>query len=500
MVGRQPLELLIQVRILAPENPARWYNPAHHMPATGEPSSPSKASARARDLLVVVLAAGEGTRMRSSRPKVLHALAGQPLICFPLGLARQLAAARVAVVHAPAHREAIGAVAGTAELVAQRQRLGTGHALNQVPQALRDHREVLVLYGDVPLLTLETVRRLVQARRHGDLDCVLLAAEVSDPTGYGRVVGEGSQARIVEQVEATPEEAAVRLVNTGVCVFKAESLWPALRRLRKSSRSGEYYLTDVFGTLPKRAVITCSEEEALGVNDRWQLAQAEGVVRRRRGRELALSGVTIVDPETTYIDATVVIEADARIEPFSFLRGQTTIGAGSRIGPFAEISDCRIGRDCSIGRSHLVLSTVEDGVEIGPFNKLRAGSVVAKGSRIGSFAEIKNTLVGPDSDVHHFSYLGDAVLGRRVNIGAGTVTANYDGVRKSQTVIGDGVFIGSDSTLVAPVRVGDDAYTAAGSVITRDVEAGSLAIERNDQREVEGWAKRRRRAPEKPAR
>ena len=467
------------------------------MPATGEPSSPSRPSARARDLLVVILAAGDGTRMRSSRPKVLHELAGRPLISYPLALASQLKATRTVVVHAPAQRDAVAAVAPHAELVPQRQRLGTGHALNQVPQALRDAREVLVLYGDVPLLTLDTLRRLLQARRAGDLDCVLLAAEVANPHGYGRVVGEGARARIVEQVEATPEEAAVRLVNTGVCVFKSDVLWPALRRLRKSSRSGEYYLTDVFGTLPKRAVVSASEDEALGVNDRWQLSEAERILRRRRARDLALSGVTIVDPDSTYIEASVTVEPDARIEPFSFLRGETTIGAGSRIGPFAEITDCRIGRDCAVGRSHLVGSTIEDGVDIGPFNKLRAGSVVAKGTRIGSFAEIKNTLVGPDSDVHHFSYLGDAVLGRGVNIGAGTVTANYDGLNKRQTVIGDGVFIGSDSTLVAPVRVGDDAYTAAGSVITRDVSPGSLAIERTEQRAVEGWARRRRQGAEK---
>jgi bifunctional UDP-N-acetylglucosamine pyrophosphorylase/glucosamine-1-phosphate N-acetyltransferase len=421
------------------------------------------------------------------------------MIAYPLDLARRLGAAAIAVVHGPGTREAIAALAGDASLVTQRHPLGTGHALNQVPKALRSHSEVLVLYGDVPLLNLDTVRRLVRRRRAGNLDAVLLAAEVEDPRGYGRVVGDGGQARIVEEVEATAAEAAVRLVNTGVCCFRAESLWPALRRLGKSSRSGEYYLTDVFETLPNRAVVTCPEEEALGVNDRWQLAQAEAVLRRRRARELAQAGITIVDPSTTYIDATVSVEPDARIEPFSFLRGRTSVGAGARIGPFAEITDCRIGRDCVIGRSHLVESTVEDGVEVGPFNRLRAGSVVATGSRIGSFAEIKNTLVGPDSDVHHFSYLGDAVLGRRVNIGAGTVTANYDGERKSQTVIGDGVFIGSDSTLVAPVRIGDDAYTAAGSVITRDVGAGSLAIERNDQREVAGWTKRRRRAAGKGA-
>jgi bifunctional UDP-N-acetylglucosamine pyrophosphorylase/glucosamine-1-phosphate N-acetyltransferase len=466
------------------------------MPATGEPS-PSRASVRARDLLVVVLAAGRGTRMRSSLPKVLHELCDQPLIAYPLALARKVGAKSVAVVHAPGQRDAIAAVAGGAQLVLQRSRLGTGHAVSQVPQAMRDHREVLVLYGDVPLLTEDTIRRLLEARRQGDLDCALLAAQVADPTGYGRVVGEGPGARIVEQVEATPEEAAIDLVNTGVCVFRGDVLWPALRRLRKSSRSGEYYLTDVFGALPRRTVVTCSGEEALGVNDRWQLAQAERAVRLRRLRELSLAGVTVVDPDTTFIGAGVSVEADARIEPFTFLLGETSIGAGSRIGPFAEISDCRIGRDCVVGRSHLVQSTVEDGVQIGPFNRLRAGSVVSRGSRVGSFAEIKNSLVGPDSDVHHFSYLGDAVLGRGVNIGAGTVTANFDGEKKHRTVIGDGVFIGSDSTLVAPVLVGDGAYTAAGSVITRDVTAGSLAIERTDQREVAGWTRRRRRATEK---
>ncbi|MDQ6746984.1 MAG: bifunctional UDP-N-acetylglucosamine diphosphorylase/glucosamine-1-phosphate N-acetyltransferase GlmU [Candidatus Dormibacteraeota bacterium] len=470
------------------------------MPATGEPSPP-RASPRARDLLVVVLAAGQGTRMRSSRPKVLHHLSGQPLLGYPLGLARQVGAARVVVVYGPGQRDAIATTVGAAaDLVPQRQQLGTGHALNQVPQALRGHREVLVLYGDVPLLTMETVRRLLRARRKGDLDCVLLAAVMADPHGYGRVVGEGSDLRIVEEAEASPAECAVDLVNTGVCVFRGAALWPALRRLRKSSKSGEYYLTDVFGTLPRRAVIACPEEEALGVNDRWQLADAERVVRRRKNFELAMAGVTIVDPATTYIDSTVSVEADARIEPFTFLRGQTTVGAGSRIGPFAEITDCRVGRDCVVGRSHLVGSTVEDGVDIGPFNKLRAGSMVARGSRIGSFAEIKNTVVGPGSDVHHFSYLGDAVLGRGVNIGAGTVTANYDGEQKRQTLIGDGVFIGSDSTLVAPVRIGDHAYTAAGSVITRDVEPGSLAIERNEQREVAGWTRRRRRAAPKSVR
>jgi len=307
------------------------------------------------------------------------------------------------------------------------------------------------------------------------------------------VLGGGGP-RIVEQADSSREEAAVNLINTGVCCFLAESLWPALRKLRRSSATGEVYLTDVFALMPRRTVVECGEEEALGVNDRWQLAAAEHVVRGRINRAHAEAGVTIVDPAATYIDAGVRIEADVVVQPFTFLRGQTTVGARTRIGPFAEVEDCRIGRDCAIGRSHLVGSTVEDGVDIGPFNRLRTGSVVARGARIGSYAEIKNSLVGPGSDVHHFSYLGDAVLGKGVNIGAGTVTANYDGLRKNQTVIGDGVFIGSDSILVAPVSVGDGAYTAAGSVITKDVESGSLAIERADQRELPGWSRRRKGA------
>ena len=431
--------------------------------------------------------------MRSAVPKVLHPLAGEPLLRYPVELARQLGARKIVLVHAAGQQAALGDFATGSNLVPQQRPLGTGHAVNQVPRALRDIPEVLILYGDVPLLTLPTLRRLVQLRRRHDLDCALLAARMTDPTGYGRLVEVDGGVHIVEEADVTNEQASVDLVNTGVCVFKADQLWAALRRLKKSSRTGEYYLTDVFGSLGRRGVLACSEEEAMGVNDRWQLAQAEAVLRRRKNRDLAESGVTIVDPDTTYIDAGVTIEPDAVIHPFTFLRGRTSIGARSQVGPFAEINDSRVGRDCVIGRSHLADSVVEDNVDIGPFNRLRAGAVVATGSHIGTHAEIKNTLVGPGSDVHHFSYLGDAVLGKGVNIGAGTVTANYNGREKRQTLIGDDVFIGSDSTLIAPVSIGDRGYTAAGSVINRDVAADALAIERTDQREVPKWSQRGRR-------
>jgi bifunctional UDP-N-acetylglucosamine pyrophosphorylase/glucosamine-1-phosphate N-acetyltransferase len=469
------------------------------MPENGENTMPRRQPrASAKDLLVVILAAGQGKRMRSAVPKILHLLAGEPLVRYPIQLARQLGARNIVLVHTRGQEADLESLAQGCTLVAQHRPLGTGHALNQVPQALRQSPEVLVLYADVPLLTLATARRLVQLRRRTDLDCALLAARMADPTGYGRLVESNGDVHIVEDTDATADEAAVNLVNTGVCCFAADALWPALRRVKKSSRTGEYYLTDVFATLERRALMACAAEEAMGVNDRWQLAAAEAVVRRRKNRELAESGVTIVDPASTYIDFGVSIENDAVIHPFSFLRGRTTIGARSQIGPFAEINDCVVGRDCVIGRSHLADSVVEDSVDIGPFNRLRAGTVIARNSRIGTHTEMKNTLVGPDSDVHHFSYLGDAVLGKGVNIGAGTVTANFDGVEKRRTLIGDDVFIGSDSTLVAPVSIGDRAYTAAGSVITDDVQADALAIERTDQREVPKWSQRRRKAATRP--
>ncbi|MDQ6910925.1 MAG: bifunctional UDP-N-acetylglucosamine diphosphorylase/glucosamine-1-phosphate N-acetyltransferase GlmU [Actinomycetota bacterium] len=431
--------------------------------------------------------------MHSAVPKVLHPLAGKPMLQYSVETARQLGAGNVVVVHAPGQKQLLEGITDGARLVIQGRPLGTGHALNQVPQALRGASEVLVLYGDVPLVRSDTARRLLLARRKDDIDAALLGARVADPEGYGRIVGEDGTAHIVEEKDADEDELNIDLVNTGIVAFRGAALWPALRRLKKSSRTGEYYLTQAFGAMPRRTVVSAPAEEALGVNDRWQLAAAEATLRQRKNRELAESGVTIVDPATTFIDTTVTVEPDAVIEPFTVLRGGTTIGARSRVGPFAEIEDCLVGQDCVIGRSHLAGSTVEDGVDIGPFNRIRAGSVVARDARIGSFAEIKKTLVGPESDVHHFSYLGDAVLGKGVNIGAGTVTANYDGVEKRQTEIGDRVFIGSDSILVAPVKIGDDAYTAAGSVIDRDVEPEALAIERAELRQVPKWSRRKRR-------
>ncbi|MHB8510161.1 MAG: bifunctional UDP-N-acetylglucosamine diphosphorylase/glucosamine-1-phosphate N-acetyltransferase GlmU [Candidatus Dormibacteria bacterium] len=455
---------------------------------------------RGDELTAVILAAGQGKRMRSALPKVLHRVAGQPMLAYPVALARALGASRIVVVHAPGQAESLRELCAGCEMVVQPEPRGTGDAVRQVPAAHRGNGDVLVLYGDTPLLTVASARSLLKARRVGAHGAALLAARLEDPRGYGRVVQDERGARVVEEADATAEERALTLVNTGFCCFLAEALWPVLDGLEPSSSTGEYYLTEVFGRMERRAVVECGAEEALGVNDRVQLAAAEAVVRRRVNRALALAGVTITDPANTHIDAGVQVGADTIIEPYSFLRGQTVVGGGCHIGPFAEISDCRIGDRVRVGRSQLESSNIEEGVSIGPFNHLRPGSVVARHSRIGNFAEIKNSLVGPDSDVHHFSYLGDAVLGRRVNIGAGTVTANYDGIAKHRTLIGDEVFIGTDSTLVAPVSIGDRAYTAAGSVITRDVDADALAIERTEQRAVPGFsARRRKRSKDAPA-
>jgi bifunctional UDP-N-acetylglucosamine pyrophosphorylase/glucosamine-1-phosphate N-acetyltransferase len=444
-------------------------------------------------LLVVVLAAGNGRRMKSSTPKALHPLAGEPLIAYPLALARQLGAASIVIVHSPGLEESLHAICDGCILVAQREAHGTGHALNQVPHGLREADEVLVLLGDVPLLTVSTARSLLATRRRRDVECAVLASRVADPTGYGRVILDNGKARIVEEADASPEEAQGNLVNTGVACFSGPALWRALKSLKRSTVTGEIYLTDIFARIPGRAVLECVEEEAMGVNDRAQLAAAEAIARHRINRAHMDAGVTMIDPASTYIDAGVRIEPDVTINPFCFLRGRTVVGTGSVIGPFAELDDTRVGRDCVVGRSHLAGCTLEDGVRIGPFNRVREGSVLARGARIGSFAEIKNTLVGPDSDVHHFSYLGDAVLGRGVNIGAGAVTANYDGEKKNQTRIGDGVFVGVDTVLIAPVSLGDRSYTAAGSVVNRDVPPDNLAIERSELRQVADWSKRKPR-------
>ena len=447
---------------------------------------------------VVVLAAGRGTRMRSRLPKVLHHLAGRALVAHPVAAATEATGATPVVVVAPDQEQAVAALLGdAATLVTQPQARGTGDALRSVPERLRSSGTVVVLSGDVPLVRAATLGALLRAHADGGAACTLLAVESHDPAGLGRVVTdpEGRATRVVEErdLEAGSPAASSRLCNAGVYAFQGARLWPALERLTDDNAQGEVYLTDVVALLAPATVVTAADaEEALGVNDRRQLAAAETALRRRTLDGLMLQGVTVEDPATTYVDAGVVVGPDTVLRPMSVLRGGTCIGEGCEIGPMARLSDVRAGRGVRIGASWLEGCELGDGVEVGPYARIRPGTRLEEGVYIGTHAEVKNSTVGAGSKVSHFSCVLDSDLGREVNFSAGAVTCSYDGFDKARISIGDGVFVGSDCMLVAPLRVGAGAYLAAGSVITKDVPAGALAVERAEQRNIAGWAERRR--------
>ncbi|HVS05232.1 MAG TPA: bifunctional UDP-N-acetylglucosamine diphosphorylase/glucosamine-1-phosphate N-acetyltransferase GlmU [Candidatus Dormibacteraeota bacterium] len=445
---------------------------------------------------VVVLAAGKGVRMNSRLPKVLHSVAGRPMLLWSMAAARALDPERTLVVTNPTHDGIQAALNGDVQTVSQAKQLGTGHALAQVTAAHRTSGPVVVLYADAPLLRGETLRALLAEHEKSHATVTLLTANLEHPTGYGRIVRarNGVFRDIVEEKDATDQQKEIREVNSGVYVFNGRELWPALLKLENNNRAGEYYLTDIV-RLIKGKVHTLpvdDGDEILGINDRRQLAQAERVMRQRILDGLMTSGVTITDPATTFIDADVQVGRDTVVLPFSFISGESSIGADCIIGPFAQIRDSIIGDSCRIERAHLEKATLAQNVHVGPFSRLRTGSVLDEGVRVGTHAEIKNSHIGAGTAIAHFSAVLDSDVGAGANIGAGTITANFDGVDKHRTEIGDRAQVGSDTILVAPVRVGDDAYTAAGSVITADVPAGSLAIERSEQKVVPGWTERRR--------
>ena len=460
----------------------------------------------------VVLAAGKGTRFRSERAKVLHPVAGRTMLRWVLEALRPLGLERVVVVvghqaDAVADEAAAADLAGS-ETVLQAEQRGTGHAVRQALPALGDVDEVLVLPGDLPLVDTASLRAVLDGR--GSRPAALLTMALDDPTGFGRVVrdADGAIAGIVEQRDATAAERAIGEVNTSVYAFDRERLAAELARLSTDNDQGEEYLTDVIaplaadgGVVPVTAaaamyegVTGAAEEAALaGVNDRVHLAVAGAVLRRRITAEHQRAGVTIVDPATTYIDADVSIGVDTLVLPATHLEGATRVGERAEVGPGCRLVDTTVADDAT------VTYTVANGAEIGPaatvgpFTYLRPGARLERAAKAGAYVEIKQSTVGEGSKVPHLSYVGDATIGRGANIGAATVTVNYDGHSKHRTVIGDRAFIGSDTMLVAPVTVGDDAYTGAGSVITTDVPDGALAVERNEQRTIEGYAERRRR-------
>ena len=451
-------------------------------------------------LTAIILAAGEAKRMRSARPKVLHALCGRPLIAYPVGAARALGA-RVVVVVGRAADEVRASVApeAAASFVEQKERLGTGHAVLQTHVACGDAAgTILVLPGDVPLLSEATLGRLVEHHVASRAAATLLTAEVLDPTGYGRVVRErGRPIGILEHRDATAAQREIREIGTSVYCFDAQRFWPALARVTPDNEQHEYYLTDVIGILHRQgerleAVITDDPSECLGVNDRSQLAELGGIMRRRILDRLMAAGVTVIDPATTYVDDTVTIGTDTVLHPNVSLAGRTVVGAECVVSAGCQVTDTTIA-DGVLLKPYCVLaeSTVETGAQLGPFCHLRPLSHVGANAKIGNFVELKKSRIGRGSKVPHLSYVGDTQMGEGVNVGAGTITCNYDGAKKHETVIGDGVFVGTNSSLVAPLTIGEGAYVAAGSVITKNVPPGSLAVARGRQETREGWVSRK---------
>ena len=429
----------------------------------------------------VILAAGQGTRMKSRMPKVLHPIVGQPMVHYAIEVARAIGSRQPIVVIGYGAEQVQNALGDRVETVLQEPQLGTGHALMQARAKIDpDCETVLVLYGDTPFLSVETIQRLLDTRRAAKAVLSLITFTPVDPALYGRIIRDQNNhlLDIVEYKEATPEQRAIREVNSGIFCYQTQWLLSHLDQLQPRAGHGEYYLTDLVSTAAKENAITatcsCDEAEVLGINDRAQLAAAERLMREKINARLMLDGVTLIDPATTYIEASVTIGPDTVVLPGTHLKGKTTIGRDCLIGPNAIIEDSQIGNRVEIAASLVEGATVEDGVDIGPFSHLRKGAHLCEGVHVGNFAEVKDSTLGPGTKQGHFSYLGNATIGANVNIGAGTITCNYDGQRKHPTTIGDNAFIGSDTMLVAPVNLGHDAKTGAGSVVTHDVADNEL--------------------------
>ena len=451
---------------------------------------------------VVILAAGKGTRMKSSRPKVLHELLGRPMISYPVAAARESGAERVVVVVGHGAEEVKRALAGSGvEFALQERQLGTAHALAQARGALEDFDGVVVVTsGDTPLVRAETLRSLAGALAEtGGRGMALLTLTLADPTGYGRVVRgpDGRVARIVEEKDAGPEERAIREVNSGVYAFDRR-VWELLGRVGNENAQGEYYLPDLVALyleegLPVLAVPAADPSELLGANDRAQLAEVEGVLLDRLRSRWMREGVRMHLPGTVYLEPGVALAPDVVLEPGVVLAGETRVGQGARVGAYSVVRDSVVEAGAEV-RPHSVLegAHLKPGAVAGPFARLRPGAVLEEGAFAGNFVEVKNSRLGRGVKAGHLAYLGDAEVGEGTNVGAGVITANYDGERKHKTKIGPRAFIGSNSVLIAPVEIGEEGFVAGGSAINRDVPPGSLAIARSRQRVVEGWVWRRR--------
>lgn len=452
------------------------------------------------ELVTIILAAGKGTRMKSSHPKVLHQVCGKAMVRHVLDAAEAAGSKRNIIVVGFGADEVRAELGNTAEVVVQAEQLGTGHAVLQAEPLLRDARgTVMVLCGDTPLLTGALVKRLYEEHEKAGAKATVLTAVMPDATGYGRVIrtAAGDVEKIVEHKDATEEERAVQEVNSGIYCFEKEALFSALKNVGCDNAQGEYYLPDVLSILRERgekiwAVAADDYEETLGVNSRLHLAQAEKILRRRKNIELMESGVTLMDPDSTFVDSNVIVGRDTVIYPFTWLEGKTVVGEGCTLGPSSRFTDAKIGNSVTAHFVYAHECEIESGATMGPYVHIRPDSHISNDVKIGNFVEVKNSKIGAGSKLPHLQYIGDCDMGAGVNMGCGTITVNYDGKQKFRTKIGDNAFVGCNSNLVAPVAVGDGAYVAAGSTITKDVPPEELAVARARQKNIPNWSDKRK--------
>jgi bifunctional UDP-N-acetylglucosamine pyrophosphorylase/glucosamine-1-phosphate N-acetyltransferase len=443
---------------------------------------------------IIILAAGKGVRMKSKLPKVLHPVCGKPMLLWVIDTVQDLSE-HVCVVLGHSAEQIRQVLPPHVEVRIQKEQLGTAHAVMSAQDFIDPNDDVMVLYGDMPLVKKETLMKVVDQHKNDENYVTIISTTMADPTGYGRIVRDpvGRFLKIVEEMEASDQEKMIKEINTGIYVFKGRALLETLPKIKPDNAKGEYYLTDSVCLLEKVGIHRVDDSnQFLGVNDRVQLALAQKLKQREILEMLMLGGVTVVDPGSTYVEADVEVGCDTVLYPMTFLLGKTKIGEQCVIGPMARIENCTVGNRVRIISSDCVGATIEDDVSVGPFARLREGTVLKSNVKIGNFVEVKNSKIGSRSKAQHLTYLGDATVGEDVNIGAGTITCNFDGKRKNPTFIEDEAFIGSNSCLIAPVRIGRGAFVAAGSVITEDVPEWSLAIARSRQTVKPGWVIKKR--------
>jgi len=456
------------------------------------------------DTAAIIMAAGKGKRMKSNLPKVLHNLAGKPILNYTLDTVSQLEAKRKILIVGYKSDKIKELIGDKIECVEQREQLGTAHAVLQTEKLLLGFKgDVLILSGDVPFLTIKTLKKLLKYHQANNFCCTLLSTVLKNPKGYGRIIRDkkGEIKGIIEEVDLSIDKKKITEINSGIYCFNKEKLFQALEKVTKDNKQGEYYLTDTVKILLGEGltvgnIIVKDYSEILGINNRLDLADASQKVYQRTLHDLMLQGVTVIDPNSTFIERGVKIGQDSIIYPFTIIEKDTKIESNCLIGPYSHLIDADIGKGVRVWASIIESSTVKEGANIGPYAHLRPETVVEKGAKIGNFVELKKTIIGEGSKASHLTYLGDTAIGKKVNIGAGTITCNYDGEKKNKTVIEDGVFIGSNNSLVAPVKLGKDSYTGAGSTITKDVPAGNLAIARSRQTNISGWQKKKKEKKE----